>query len=103
MSGLELYDRLLDLNPSPLVALNRAVALARVEGPDAALDALDEIAGHKALRGYYLLSATRADLWARKGETEKAARHYRAALECRSSEPERRFLERRLAGLASRA
>lgn len=96
---LILYDQLLALNPSPVVALNRAVALAWVEGEEAALAALDEIAGHKALAGYYLLPATRAELWMRMGNAEEARTAFEAALECPCSEPERRFLERRLAGV----
>ncbi len=98
---LGLYDQLLELNPSPIVALNRAVALARAQGPDAGLEALDRLDDAKALRGYYLLPATRAELWLQKGEPEVAAEGFRQALECRCSDPERRFLESRLAELAT--
>ncbi len=94
---LDLYDQLLALNPSPVVALNRAVALAEVEGPRAGLAALEEVADHPSLAGYYLLPATRADLLARLGEAKAAAESYRQALACPCSEPERRFLLRRLA------
>lgn len=93
---LELYDQLLELNPSPVVALNRAVALARVSGAEAGLAALEEISDHKALSNYYLLPATRAELWARTGSRSEALSGYQEALACPCSEPERRFLERRL-------
>lgn len=93
---LELYDRLLELNPSPVVALNRAVALERVEGPAAALAVLDGLADHRAMAGYYLLPATRAELLARQGQVVEALDCYRQALNCRCSEPERSFLERRI-------
>lgn len=96
---LELYDQLLALNPSPVVALNRAVALARVHGPRAGLEALDAIAGDPAVARYYLLGATRGELLLEAGEREQASAAYRQALECECSEPERRFLERKLAGL----
>ena len=95
---LDLYDQLLGLNPSPVVALNRAVALARLRGPDAGLEAVAEIEEHPALRDYYLLPAVRADLLQQLGEAEQAADHYRQALACPCSEPERRFLTGRLEG-----
>lgn len=98
-----LYDELLALNPSPVVALNRAVAVARLSGPAAGLAVLAEIEDHPALRGYYLLPATRADLLARSGDSEAAAEGYRQALECPCSEPERRFLRRRLDSLPTPA
>ena len=91
---LWLYDQLWEQSPTPVVALNRAVALARVEGPAAGLDALEPHAW--ALRGYYLLHATRADLLLRLGRSAEAGEAYRAALACRCSEPERRFLQGRL-------
>ncbi len=94
---LDLYDQLLALNPSPIVALNRSVALSRVQGPEAGLAAVAEIEAHSALRDYYLLPATRADLFSRLGAVEQASDCYRQALARPCSEPERRFLERRLA------
>lgn len=100
---LELYDQLLALDPSPVVALNRAVAVARVEGPRKGLDVLSEIADHPSIARYYLSFATRGELLAEAGEPEAAAAAYRRALECPSSDPERRFLERKLASLASAA
>jgi RNA polymerase sigma-70 factor (ECF subfamily) len=91
---LWLYDRLLERAPSPVVALNRAVVLMRVDGPDAGLAALAELDG--PLRGYYLLHATRADFLLRLGRRAEATAAYRAALVCLCSEPERRFLLGRL-------
>ncbi|HEY7546638.1 MAG TPA: sigma-70 family RNA polymerase sigma factor [Blastocatellia bacterium] len=93
---VELYDRLWELNPSPVVALNRAVALSRWRGPEAGISALEEIASHPAMSHYYLLPATIGELWNEIGEAEKAAVCFRQALECSCSEPERRFLLRKL-------
>lgn len=93
---LDLYDQLLERNPSPIVALNRAVAVAKVQGPAAGLAAIATIEDHPAIVGYYLLHATRADFEAALGEREQAAQSYRQALACPASLPERRFLERRL-------
>ncbi|HEY6323940.1 MAG TPA: DUF6596 domain-containing protein [Thermoanaerobaculia bacterium] len=95
---LALYDDRLALAPSPVVVLNRAVALSMVQGPRAGIAALAEVADDPRLRGYYLLPATLADLWLRCGDRQTAAAHYRRALELPCSEPERRFLLRRLAG-----
>ncbi len=97
---LGLYDELLALNPSPIVALNRAVALSKVQGPDAALEALDALDREKALERYYLLPATKADLRLRQGRREAAAEAYREALSRPCSEPERRFLEAKLRALS---
>jgi len=91
---LQLYDILARLQPSPIVALNRAVAVAMVQGPAAALGMLDSFAGD--LEEYHLLHATRADLLRRMNVPEEAARGYRRALELATNESERRFLERRL-------
>jgi RNA polymerase sigma-70 factor (ECF subfamily) len=95
-SIVEFYDQLAAINPSPVVALNRAVALAELHGPASGLEAIDAIRAHPALEGYYLLPAARAELQARLGERKQAAASYREALACRSSEPERRFLLQRL-------
>jgi RNA polymerase sigma-70 factor, ECF subfamily len=94
---LALYDDRLALAPSPVVVLNRAVALSMVQGPRAGIAALAEVADDPHLRGYYLLPATLADLWLRCGERQTAAAHYRRALDLPCCEPERRFLLRRLA------
>ncbi|HWB83236.1 MAG TPA: RNA polymerase sigma factor [Bryobacteraceae bacterium] len=93
---LALYDLLERLQPSPVVALNRAVALAMVEGPRAALGAMDELVASGDLEGYHLLHAARADFFRRLGEPEESARSYEKALTLVTNESERRFLERRL-------
>lgn len=98
---LGLYDDLLSLKPSPVVALNRAVALAEVEGPDVALAWLEREGAPARLETYHLCHAVIADLRRRAGDAEGAATAYRRALSLPCSEPERRFLERRLAELAS--
>jgi RNA polymerase sigma-70 factor (ECF subfamily) len=92
-----LYGELLRMVPSPVVALNRAVAVAMADGPDAGLVLVDALEASDALRGYYLLSATRADLLRRLGRHVDAAAAYRAALELTSTDAERRYLNRRLA------
>jgi RNA polymerase sigma-70 factor (ECF subfamily) len=91
---LQLYDQLLTLVPSPVVALNRAVAVAEVEGPNAALGLVDGL----ELGGYHLFHAIRADLLRRLGRTAEAALAYEAAIARADNATERRFLERRLSG-----
>ena len=93
---LKLYDRLMDAFPSPVVELNRAVALAEVRGPAAALTVLEELAAAGTLGDYYLLPATRAEMQSRLNAVEDALASYQSALDCPCSEPERRFLNRRL-------
>jgi RNA polymerase sigma-70 factor (ECF subfamily) len=93
---VRLYDVLERLQPSPIVSLNRAVAVAMVEGPQAALTLIDELAATGELDGYHLLHATRADLLRRLGRLADAAASYERALALVSNESERRFLERRL-------
>ena len=92
----DLYDSLLGMKPTPVVALNRAIALSRVHGPRAGLAAVDAIAGDAVLARYYLLHATIGELALETGDRDRAAECFRAALACECSEPERRFLERRL-------
>ncbi|GHF77273.1 RNA polymerase sigma factor [Streptomyces griseosporeus] len=94
-----LYDVLFALDPSPLVALNRAVAVAMCDGPEAGLVLLDELAGAEELRGYHLLPAARADLLRRLGRTAEAAEAYRTALDLAGNGPERATFARRLAEL----
>jgi len=89
-----LYDRLAELAPSPVVELNRAVAVALAEGPSTGLALLDALADE--LDGYHLLHAARADLLRRLDRPGKAAEAYRRALALAPSEPERRFLAGRL-------
>jgi len=88
-----LYGRLAEHDPSPVVELNRAVAVAMADGPEAGLELVDAIDG---LDRYYLLHATRADLLRRLGRTEVAAAAYRAAYELAPSEVEQDFLRSRL-------
>ncbi len=94
---LGLYDELLKVWPSPVVALNRAVAVSMVRGPRAALDDIDELAGDDRLTGYHYLPAVRADLLRRLGRRDDAARAYRAALNLVTNDAEREFLAARLA------
>jgi RNA polymerase sigma-70 factor (ECF subfamily) len=94
-----LFAELERQHPTPVVALNHAVAIAMAEGPAAGLPRIDAL--ESELAGYHLWHAARADLLRRLGKTREAAAAYRAALEHVGSEPERRFLERRLAELAS--
>lgn len=90
------YDRLLELHDSPVVRLNRAVAVAKVQGPDAGIEALAAIDGHGALRDYFLLPATRAWFEWTADRREAAAASLEQALSLPCSEPERRLLQRRL-------
>ena len=92
-----LYDALLRTWPSPVVALNRAIAVAMVDGPEAGLAALDALAGDGRLAGYRYLPAARADMMRRLGRTAEAADAYREALALTGNEAERAFLARRLA------
>ena len=93
---VRLYDLLERLQPSPIVSLNRAVAVAMAEGPRSGLAIVDALDASGALDGYYLLHATRADLLRRVGSTEEAAESYSRALELATNESERRYLARRL-------
>ena|SRR5271165_4713487 len=93
---LELYDGLMELNPSGVVALNRIVALGKVHGAACALEELTEIENDPALRDYYLLPATRGSLLAETAEFSEAVHCFEAALRRPCSEPERRFLTRRI-------
>ena len=98
-----LYARLAALSPSPVIELNRAVAVAMADGPAAGLEAIDVIAASGELRDYYLMWSARADLLRRLGRWGEAAESYRAALERVGSAPERRFIRRRLAEMAAKA
>lgn len=88
---LRLYDQLLSLGPTPVVALNRAIALAEVRGPAAALEVVDRL----ALDGYHLFHAARADLLERLGRRQEAIDAYGAALALTANAAERRLLEER--------
>ena len=94
---LALYDRLIAIEPTPVVALNRAVAVAEVDGPEAALAVVDGL----DLDRFHLLHAVRADLLRRLGRDAEAAGAYDAAIERTANEAERRYLRRRREALAT--
>lgn len=91
-----LYDVLMRVNPSPVVALNRAVAVAMRDGPEAGLALIDAILANGDLQDYHLAHAARADLCRRLGRNSQARAAYLQALNLTRQEPERRFLQRRL-------
>lgn len=93
---LNLYDLLERMQPSPIVSLNRAVAVAMADGPQPALALIDALAATGDLDSYHLLYAARADLLRRSGSWAEAAKSYRQALALVTNDSERRFLERRL-------
>jgi RNA polymerase sigma-70 factor, ECF subfamily len=93
---VQFYDLLERVQPSPIVSLNRAVAVAMVDGPRPALALVDELAATGDLENYHLLHAARADLLRRIGSPVEAAKSYESALALVTNESERRFLERRL-------
>ena len=93
---VRLYDQLLAITPSPVVALNRAVAVAETDGPAVALALTDRI----SLQGFYLFHAIRADLLRRLGRDAEAAQAYEAAIARTGNEAEREFLRRRREALA---
>jgi RNA polymerase sigma-70 factor (ECF subfamily) len=91
-----LYDLLMRADPSPVVELNRAVAVAMRDGPSAGLELIDSILARGDLKHYYLAHSAKADLCRRLGRTTEARVSYERALSLTQQEPERRFLERRL-------
>lgn len=93
---LSLYDDLMAISPSPVVALNRAVAVSKVTGPAEALEAIAAVEGAPELANYYLLPSVKGRLYAELGRLAEACACYEAALSLPCSEPERRFLLRRL-------
>lgn len=93
---LGMYDQLYALNPSPVVALNRAVAVAKVHGPQEGLAAIEPLSEDPKLENYYLRLAVRGHLLLELERPAEAAACFRAALDCPCSEPERRFLRRKL-------
>jgi RNA polymerase sigma-70 factor, ECF subfamily len=95
-----LYGLLMRIEPSPVVELNRAVAVAMRDGPPAGLALVDAILARGELAEYHLAHAARADLCRRLGDAQQARASYRRAIALARQEPERRFLERRLAELA---
>jgi RNA polymerase sigma-70 factor (ECF subfamily) len=98
----ELYGVLLRMNPSPVIELNRAVAVAMRDGPSAGLALIEAILDRGDLGEYYLAHAARADMCRRMGNMEEAVRSYRQALAFTRQEPARRFLERRLQELTEK-
>jgi RNA polymerase sigma-70 factor (ECF subfamily) len=90
------FDLLLAVSRSPVVALNRAVAVAMRDGPAAGLDELDRLSADSRLEGHHLLHAARADLLRRQGRLDEAAAAYKKSLELPQNEAERRYLQRRL-------
>ena len=93
---LRIYTELERLQPTPIVSLNRAVAVAMANGPRHALPLIDALAATNDLDGYHLLHAARADMLRRLGSAEEAAKSYSRALALATNDSERRFLERRL-------
>ncbi len=91
-----LYDRLLRIQPSPVVELNRAVAVAMCDGPEAGLAQIDALLEQGELANYYLAHSARADMYRRLGRTAEARSSYEKALALTQQEPERQFLQERI-------
>jgi RNA polymerase sigma-70 factor (ECF subfamily) len=91
-----LYDQLLQIQPSPVVQLNRAVAIAMRDGPEAGLAHIDAVLEHGELADYYLAHSARADMCRRLGRTAEARSSYEKALALTQQEPERQFLQERI-------
>ena len=97
---VELYDQLLVADPSPVVELNRAVSIAMRDGPEAGIALVDSLLERGVLDDYHLAHAARADLLRQVGQNGEARAAYQRALELARREPERRFLQRRIAELS---
>lgn len=93
---LAAYDRLMQVNPSPIVAMNRVVVLREVEGPEKAMAELDALAGESVLQKHHLYFAIRADLEAALGRTDSAVAALKKGIECTSNEVERRFFQTKI-------
>src|SRR5262249_23378044 len=91
-----LYDQLVRIQPSPVVQLNRAVAIAMRDGPEAGLTHIDAVLEHGELANYYLAHSARADMYRRLGRTAEARSSYEKALALTQQEPERQFLQARI-------
>ena len=91
-----LYDQLVRIQPSPVVQLNRAVAIAMRDGPEAGLAHIDAVLEHGELANYYLAHSARADMYRRLGRTAEARASYEKALALTQQEPERQFLQERI-------
>jgi predicted RNA polymerase sigma factor len=96
-----LYGLLEPMGNNPMVTLNRAVATAMVEGPEAGLRMIDRIADDERLKGHYRIHAVRAHLYERAGKRDLALQHYRLAAEGTASLPERNYLMVKAARIAS--
>jgi RNA polymerase sigma-70 factor (ECF subfamily) len=92
---VELYDRLMGVAPSPVVALNRAIAIGQRDGPEAGLTELHAIVDRDRLSGYPFYPAAMGELECRRGDHERARTHFEAALALARNAAERRFLEAR--------
>jgi len=99
-SIVSLYDRLMTIHPSPVVALNRAIAVAQNEGPERGLEEIRAIPDIERLATYPFYSAALGELELKSGRNEAASQHFRAALELARNPTERRFLEERAAACA---
>src|SRR6185503_14116994 len=91
-----LYNQLVRIHPSPVVQLNRAVAIAMCDGPEAGLPHIDALLEHGELANYYLAHSARADMYRRLGRTSEARSAYEKALSLTQQEPERQFLQERI-------
>src|SRR6185436_15225108 len=91
-----LYNQLLRIQPSPVVHLNRAVAIAMRDGPEAGLEQINAVMEHGELANYYLAHSARAELYRRLGKTAEARASYEKALALTHQEPERQFLQERI-------
>jgi RNA polymerase sigma-70 factor (ECF subfamily) len=91
-----IYDQLLRIHPSPVAQLNRAVAIAMRDGPEAGLTLIDALLEHDKLANYYLAHSARADMYRRLGRTAEARASYEKALALTQQEPERQFLQERI-------
>jgi RNA polymerase sigma-70 factor (ECF subfamily) len=91
-----LYDQLLAMKPTPVVALNRAVAVAMANGPSAGIAEIERIASYNSLHAYLPLASTLGELWLRSGDRTRAAEHFTRALELPATMPEKRFLLKKL-------
>lgn len=96
-----LYKRLLQINPSPVIELNLAVAIAMDQGPEAGLQLIDSILGRGMLTDYHLAYAARADLYEKTGRIEEARASWNRALSLTTQAPERRFIERKINELST--
>jgi RNA polymerase sigma-70 factor (ECF subfamily) len=92
---VSLYDQLMAIRPSPVVALNRAIAVAQSEGPSRGLEEIDRITGREKLAGYPFYAAALGELELRRGRVQAAREHFRDALALARSPMEKRFLEQR--------